>query len=105
MGLTVTQLATPSVVRIHLCPQRFDRSKRGNSSADRALAFQAGGRGFESRFPLSETTSTKVGVVFLYKPLKVYFHKGNTKKNNPSCEATGCFCESDAAQRRDGRIK
>ena len=56
------------------------RSKRGNSSADRALAFQAGGRGFESRFPLSETTSTKVGVVFLYKPLKVYFHKGNTKK-------------------------
>ena len=26
----------------------------GNSSVDRALAFQAGGRGFESRFPLSE---------------------------------------------------
>ena len=25
----------------------------GNSSVDRALAFQAGGRGFESRFPLS----------------------------------------------------
>ena len=25
---------------------------RGNSSVDRALAFQAGGRGFESRFPL-----------------------------------------------------
>ena len=24
----------------------------GNSSVDRALAFQAGGRGFESRFPL-----------------------------------------------------
>ena len=56
------------------------RSKCGNSSADRALAFQAGGRGFESRFPLTETTSTKVGVVFLYRPLKVYFHKGNTKK-------------------------
>ena len=29
MGLTVTQLATPSVVRIHLCPQRFKRSKCG----------------------------------------------------------------------------
>ena len=82
MGLTVTQLATPSVVRIHLCPQaskkqmrtsrtsesisKFTwlcraqprmpslRSKCGNSSADRALAFQAGGRGFESRFPLSK---------------------------------------------------
>ena len=25
----------------------------GNSSVDRALAFQAGGRGFESRFPLN----------------------------------------------------
>ena len=37
----------PSVVRIHPCPQ-----ERGNSSVDRALAFQAGGRGFESRFPL-----------------------------------------------------
>ena len=24
----------------------------GNSSVDRALAFQAGGRGFEPRFPL-----------------------------------------------------
>ncbi len=27
---------------------------RGNSSVDRALAFQAGGRGFESRFPLQK---------------------------------------------------
>ena len=26
----------------------------GNSSVDRALAFQAGGRGFEPRFPLYE---------------------------------------------------
>ena len=25
----------------------------GNSSVDRAIAFQAGGRGFEPRFPLS----------------------------------------------------
>ncbi len=24
MGLTVTQLATPSVVRIHHCPPKFD---------------------------------------------------------------------------------
>ncbi len=28
------------------------RDARGNSSVDRALAFQAGGRGFEPRFPL-----------------------------------------------------
>ena len=28
-------------------------TQRGNSSVDRALAFQAGGRGFEPRFPLS----------------------------------------------------
>ena len=32
----------------------FCISKRGNSSVDRALAFQAGGRGFEPRFPLKE---------------------------------------------------
>ena len=31
----------------------FSRSICGNSSVDRALAFQAGGRGFESRFPLT----------------------------------------------------
>ena len=30
----------------------FCGKSRGNSSVDRALAFQAGGRGFESRFPL-----------------------------------------------------
>ena len=29
----------------------------GNSSVDRALAFQAGGRGFESRFPLNRVAN------------------------------------------------
>ena len=56
------------------------RSKCGNSSADRALAFQAGGRGFESRFPLTETTSTKVGVVFLYFPYESKLSTVYTKK-------------------------
>ena len=62
MGLTVTQLAKPSVVRIHHCP----RFKRGNSSVDRALAFQAGGRGFESRFPLSFTGSYESDYLFYF---------------------------------------
>ena len=38
----------PSVVRIHPCPPQIC----GSSSVDRALAFQAEGRGFESRLPL-----------------------------------------------------
>ena len=48
MGQTVNLLAMPSVVRIHHHPLFIS----GNSSVDRALAFQAGGRGFEPRFPL-----------------------------------------------------
>ena len=50
MGLTVTQLSfdfggsNPSLPTMQC----------GNSSVDRALAFQAGGRGFEPRFPLTE---------------------------------------------------
>ena len=51
LGLTVTQLSSTSEVRILHCPLSF--IIRGNSSVDRALAFQAGGRGFEPRFPLS----------------------------------------------------
>ena len=50
MGQTVNLLAMPSVVRIHHYPLSLIS---GNSSVDRALAFQAGGRGFEPRFPLS----------------------------------------------------
>ena len=63
LGLTVNQLALPSVVRIRLCAH--DKGKEvpgcghwfsswicGSSSVDRALAFQAEGRGFESRLPL-----------------------------------------------------
>ncbi len=52
MGLTVTQLSfdfggsNPSLpTKLQFC---------GNSSVDRALAFQAEGRGFESRFPLKK---------------------------------------------------
>ena len=52
MGQTVNLLSfdfggsnpSPPTLRQRFC---------GNSSVDRALAFQAGGRGFESRFPLS----------------------------------------------------
>ena len=33
-------------------PPTLSKAFRGNSSVDRALAFQAGGRGFEPRFPL-----------------------------------------------------
>ena len=35
-------------------PPTLKRCFCGNSSVDRALAFQAGGRGFEPRFPLYE---------------------------------------------------
>ena len=38
----------------------------GNSSVDRALAFQAGGRGFESRFPLSEWGSYESSYLFYF---------------------------------------
>ena len=50
MGQTVNLLAMPSVVRIHHYPLSLIS---GNSSVDRALAFQAGGRGFEPRLPLT----------------------------------------------------
>ena len=56
MGQTVNLLAMPSVVRIHHHPLL----SCGNSSVDRALAFQAGGRGFESRFPLKCCNSSVV---------------------------------------------
>ena len=39
----------------------------GNSSVDRALAFQAGGRGFESRFPLQLCCNSSVVEHFLGK--------------------------------------
>ena len=57
MGQTVNLLAMPSVVRIHHYPLSLIS---GNSSVDRALAFQAGGRGFEPRFPLSCCNSSVV---------------------------------------------
>ena len=62
MGLTVTQIAyayggsNPSLPTIMNreapAPPSIIKIYCGNSSVDRALAFQAGGRGFESRFPL-----------------------------------------------------
>ena len=39
----------------------------GNSSVDRALAFQAGGRGFEPRFPLTTCCNSSVVEHFLGK--------------------------------------
>ena len=39
----------------------------GNSSVDRALAFQAGGRGFEPRFPLQTRCYSSVVEHFLGK--------------------------------------
>ena len=39
----------------------------GNSSVDRALAFQAGGRGFEPRFPLNARCYSSVVEHFLGK--------------------------------------
>ena len=61
MGQTVNLLAMPSVVRIHHHPLSFNFC--GNSSVDRALAFQAGGRGFEPRFPLNLLTCCNSSVV------------------------------------------
>ena len=58
MGQTVNLLLLASVVRIHHYP--LQKLKSGNSSVDRALAFQAGGRGFEPRFPLSCCNSSVV---------------------------------------------
>ncbi len=49
-GRAVNPLAQPSEVRILLSPWKYGLS--GNSSVGRASAFQAEGRGFESRFPL-----------------------------------------------------
>ena len=55
MGQTVNLLRLASVVRIHHHPHLNGlETVCGNSSVDRALAFQAGGRGFESRFPLKD---------------------------------------------------
>ena len=60
LGLTVTQLTCVFVGSNPALPTLC-----GNSSVDRALAFQAGGRGFESRFPLSCVSSYKSDCLFL----------------------------------------
>jgi hypothetical protein len=62
-GQTVNLLATPSEVRILLSPPdgviffslpESDASTAGIAQSVRASAFQAEGRGFESRFPLQD---------------------------------------------------
>ena len=62
-GQTVNLLSQTSEVRILPSPpsliraraeRRANPANRGNSSAGRAPAFQAGCRGFESRFPLQD---------------------------------------------------
>ena len=63
MGQTVNLLSldfggsnpsAPTYLAVLLyCALRKGCAECGNSSVDRALAFQAGGRGFESRFPLT----------------------------------------------------
>ena len=58
MGQTVNLLSldfggsNPSAPTLYIIHAEADIC--GNSSVDRALAFQAGGRGFESRFPLQK---------------------------------------------------
>ena len=55
MGQTVNLLAFAFGGSNPSLPTHSKKKKHncGNSSVDRALAFQAGGRGFESRFPLN----------------------------------------------------
>ena len=52
MGLTVTQLAYAFGGSNPSLPTPFRHQECGSSSVDRALAFQAKGRGFEPRLPL-----------------------------------------------------
>ena len=54
----------------------------GSSSVDRALAFQAEGRGFESRLPLSERLSFKK-TIFFYIPIST-LHKMAEKQLSPT---------------------
>ena len=53
MGLTVTQLAYAFGGSNPSLPTLLKSESCGSSSVDRALAFQAGGRGFEPRLPLT----------------------------------------------------
>ena len=57
MGLTVTQLSFDfggSNPSLPTCFFNAKKNKCGSSSVDRALAFQAEGRGFEPRLPLQQ---------------------------------------------------
>ena len=56
------------------------QGKRGNSSVDRALAFQAGGRGFEPRFPLKARCYSSVVEHFLGKEEVPSSSLGNSSK-------------------------
>ena len=54
MGLTVTQIAYAYGGSNPSLPTLLVNKYCGSSSVDRALAFQAEGRGFEPRLPLSK---------------------------------------------------
>ena len=78
MGLTVTQLAYAFGGSNPSLPTPFRHQECGSSSVDRALAFQAKGRGFEPRLPLyADLASYKMRVslrcasCFLYHPKHV----------------------------------
>ena len=54
----------------------------GNSSVDRALAFQAGGRGFEPRFPLLARCYSSVVEHFLGKEEVLSSNLSNSSSEN-----------------------
>ena len=56
---------------------------RGSSSVDRALAFQAEGRGFEPRLPLSERISSEVLSFFISICLLFYPASGIRTEHSP----------------------
>ena len=65
-------------------PPTSEKEVCGNSSVDRALAFQAGGRGFEPRFPLSCCNSSVVEH-FLGKEEVLSSNLSNSSSAEKSC--------------------
>ena len=63
MGQTVNLLAYAFGGSNPSLPTYSHAENRGSSSVDRALAFQAGGRGFEPRLPLKLTKHKSVAVI------------------------------------------
>ena len=75
MGLTVTQLAYAFGGSNPSLPTPFNSQLCGSSSVDRALAFQAEGRGFESRLPLLKRPLIEQlsGVFFFICPIDILY--------------------------------